>query len=178
MKYKLIVDGKNGHEEGIFDTEAEAIAHFEDLQAKEHWGKNAHEIFHPEVQAVEAKEAVVDPDTGEVISQAVEAVEAVPAWTENVPDAYAWSIVPFSPTPSPISRKQLKLALLDINVTEETIDAAINQLPSPAKEEAMIQWKDSSDFKFDHPLVAPLASVLGFNDEQIRAVWLNGASKE
>lgn len=217
--WKLIVNGKNGREESDFATQAEAQAHFEAVRLTGHWGAEEQVIEHPEIPAVIvehpevpavtvehpevpevlAQDAVLDEE-GNVVTPAIEAVaaipawteviseaipawtevisEAVPAWTETIPCQYTYEIVEFNQIPAPISRKQLKLALLDIGVTEEMIDASINTLPSPAKEQAMIQWKDSSDFKFDHPLVAPLAAALGFNDEQIRSVWVNGASKE
>lgn len=169
--WKLIVNGKNGREESDFATQAEAQAHFEAVRLTGHWGAKEQVIEHAEMPAIPE----VVNEQGIVIAPAI---DAVPAWTETIPCQYTYEIVEFIQIPAPISRKQLKLALLDIGVTEEMIDASINTLPSPAKEQAMIQWKDSSDFKFDHPLVAPLAAALGFNDEQIRNVWINGASKE
>jgi hypothetical protein len=131
------------------------------------------------------------PAWTEVVSEAVPAViiehpyipawtevvsEEVPAWTEVIPVEYTWEIVEFKPAIAPVSPRQIRLALLSIGVTEEMIDGAIAQMPSPDKEAAMIAWKYSGYYERSIPIIESMGVALGLTSEQLDALWLGAAT--
>lgn len=66
-----------------------------------------------------------------------------------------------------ITMRQCRLYLLSIGKLGD-IEAALNSLPSPAKEVAIIEWEYSSAVKRDNPLTGAIGAALGWNTpEQI-----------
>ena len=179
--FKLIVDGKNGHEEGLFSTEEAAQAHFDSNRVKGYWGSEAQTIEHgeiPGVQAVEATEAVLDVAGNIIIpaTEAIESVDAIPAWTEHIPAQFTWEIVPFNTPLENISPRQIRLALLSIGITSAMVEAAIANLPSPQKDQATIAWNYSNYFSRTEPAVAMIGTLAGLNSEQLDNLWILGAT--
>ncbi|MCV9909910.1 hypothetical protein OIV19_20125 [Brucella sp. HL-2] len=70
-----------------------------------------------------------------------------------------------------LTARQLRLGLNSLGKLA-AVDTAINQLPEPAKSEAKIEWEFASTFRRDHPLILQIATILGLNDEQVDAVWM------
>ncbi|KAB2712769.1 hypothetical protein F9K88_07360 [Brucella intermedia] len=84
------------------------------------------------------------------------------------------------PEPAPIdaphvlpnlTARQLRLGLRSLGKLA-AVDTAINQLPEPAKSEARIEWDYASEFRRDHPLILQLIPILGLDNEQVDALWM------
>lgn len=78
------------------------------------------------------------------------------------------------PPLEPISPRQLRLKLLDLGVTDAAIKDAINSLPSPDNEIALISYEYSVEFDRYSELVAGVAALLGLTDEQMDTIWREG----
>ncbi len=70
-----------------------------------------------------------------------------------------------------LTARQLRLGLNSLGKLA-VVEAAINQLPDPAKSEAKIEWEFASTFRRDHPLIIQISPILNLSNEQIDAVWL------
>jgi hypothetical protein len=83
----------------------------------------------------------------------------------------AWNI--------PVTPRQFKLALLDIDVYPETVEEAIATIEdAKLRTAAQIEWREASVFRRDHPLLAQIAPLLGATDEMLDAIFLNAQGKE
>jgi hypothetical protein len=78
--------------------------------------------------------------------------------------------------PESITPRQAKQALFLNGITAAMVVAAINQLPSPNKELALIEWEDSTAFLRANPLVNQIGAVFGKTSAEIDAMWVLGAS--
>ena len=78
--------------------------------------------------------------------------------------------------PKAITPRQARSALFISGITNEMVVSAINTLPSPTKELALITWEFSVEFHRDNPLVATMATMLGWTSDQIDQLWI-GASQ-
>jgi hypothetical protein len=94
--------------------------------------------------------------------------------------------LPFEPLPDaaqqpplmpPLTRRQLRLALLRLGMTGAQVEAQIATMPgTPAEREAaLIEWQDSATYRRDHPLVIALGAALGMTDAQIDDAWQKAA---
>jgi hypothetical protein len=82
----------------------------------------------------------------------------------------AWSI--------PVTPRQFKLALLDIDVYPETVEAAIATVEDPRlRTTAQIEWREAIQFRRDHPILRQLAPLLGATDDMLDAIFLNAQGK-
>lgn len=73
----------------------------------------------------------------------------------------------------PLTRRQLRLALLSIGVTAEDVEVHIADIPDPIERAAaMIEWEDATHYKRDHPLVADVAVSMALPAEQVDALWV------
>lgn len=77
------------------------------------------------------------------------------------------------PAPPPdLTARQLRLGLLEIGIKPSDVTAAIEQLPSPDKERAEIEWEYANTFQRDHPLITVLANHFGLSKEAVDKAWL------
>jgi hypothetical protein len=79
-------------------------------------------------------------------------------------------------TPESITPRQAKQALFLNGITAAMVEAAVNQLPSPNKELAMIEWEYSTAFLRSNPLVNQIGAVFGKTPAEIDAIWILGDS--
>jgi hypothetical protein len=86
---------------------------------------------------------------------------------------------PEPPAPStdpkdwPLTRRQLRLGLLGLGLTETAVLAAINETEdAAARAVALIEWQDADDYNFDHPLVQQLIARVGLPLETVKTAWL------
>lgn len=76
------------------------------------------------------------------------------------------------PAPPPdLTARQLRLGLLEIGIKPADVTAAIEQLPSPDKERAEIEWEYANTFQREHPLIAVLAAHFGLSKEAVDEAW-------
>jgi len=78
--------------------------------------------------------------------------------------------------PESITPRQAKQALFLNGITSPMVEAAINQLPSPNKELAMIEWEYSTAFLRSNPLVNQIGAVFGKTSAEIDQIWVLGDS--
>jgi len=88
---------------------------------------------------------------------------------------------PEPPEPEPhvptLTRRQLRLGLLQAGITTAQVEAAIEAIPDPmAREVARIEWADATTYERDHPLVDQIGAALDLAPEQIDAMWLAAAA--
>ena len=93
-------------------------------------------------------------------------------------DGGGWTVEPLPPPPFPeLTRRQLLLGLLSIDITESMVDAQID-LIADLEERAYsrIEWKAASTFNRHHPLVDGLAIAFALPSEQVDTLWRWAAS--
>ena len=84
----------------------------------------------------------------------------------------AINAVEVDPLPLPdVTPRQIRQALFMAGVTEQMIDAALATLPEPQKTMATIEWKNSTAFHRNRPLVSAVGSMLGWTSEQLDELW-------
>jgi hypothetical protein len=115
-------------------------------------------------------------------------------WLELAPaeDIAAIGLIPYTPeTPPPppppeevepavaqaekypLTRKQLRIGLLQAGISEANVLAAIDAMPDPMEKAlAKIEWEDAHEYQFDHPLVQTLTAGFGIDDATLRTVWM------
>jgi hypothetical protein len=98
----------------------------------------------------------VPDDTPDDVYQKALAVHALPPPPEVFPD---------------VTARQIRRALLKHGLDETMIVTALNTLPSPTKEEALIEWEYSNEFIRTHYLVPMVGQMLGWNSTQLDDLW-------
>lgn len=78
--------------------------------------------------------------------------------------------LPALPVPDQVTMRQARLALLAAGKLA-AVDAAIAALPSPAKEQAQIEWEYSSDVLRHAGFVDQLGAGLGLTSDQLDALF-------
>lgn len=79
---------------------------------------------------------------------------------------------------APLSRAELRFALLSAGVTGSMIEKAIDAIPEQmARETARIAWEDSSRYDRDHPLISQIGAGFGMTPDKIDALWLQTQSQ-
>lgn len=77
--------------------------------------------------------------------------------------------------PQSISMRQARLALLKAGLLSR-VEAAINAMPSPHKEAALIEWEFATEVKRDAALASDLARSLGLTNEQVDDLFTEGSA--
>lgn len=104
--------------------------------------------------------------------------EAGPGWTVDAEGTFS----PPAPAivapevPEVVTMRQARLAMLDAGILE-AVNSAIEDLPSPQKEVALIEWDHSAEVRRDNPLVTMLGVALDMTDEQIDALFISGVTR-
>lgn len=93
-------------------------------------------------------------------------------------EAYEYA-PPDPPAPStdprdwPLQRRQLRLGLLGLGITDAAVMAAINKIEDATERaSALIDWQDADEYNFEHPLVTRLMASVGLNAETAASAWL------
>lgn len=88
-------------------------------------------------------------------------------------DGEAWTVTLIPPTPlSPLSPRQMLIALYSIGITEAMVLAELETIADPQERAiALIEWHKAGMIERDHPLVADLAVTFALPPEQIDALW-------
>lgn len=75
-----------------------------------------------------------------------------------------------------VTPRQIRQALILSGITLDQIDQAIDSLEEPTRSLARVEWEYSIAFQRHRPLVSQVAAMLGWNDDQLNALWDLAAS--
>ena len=115
-----------------------------------------------------------------IFDQSGDLINTIIADLEFVEAAYPgrFELVPEAPAPpaevpfQDLTRRQLLLALLSIEITEEMVDAQIDLIADPDERAySRIEWKAASTFRRHHPLVDMMALSFSLPVEQVDDLW-------
>lgn len=91
-------------------------------------------------------------------------------------DAEARGVVMLPPVvPDSVTPYQFRVALLRAGVSLAQVDAMIDALPQPQRDEARVAWEYGLEVRRDHPLVAQFAAALSMDDAAIDAAFVAAA---
>jgi hypothetical protein len=103
---------------------------------------------------------------GEIIDMTV---EEIAEWEASNPIALPAD----DAKPPALTRRQLRLGLLSIGLTNDDIETHIASIEEPSERAAaLIEWQDASSYERDHPVLVDVATALGLPPEQVDALWL------
>lgn len=71
-----------------------------------------------------------------------------------------------------VTPRQVRQALVLSGVNLNDLEAALETLPEPTRTLAKIEWEYSNMFERRRPLVAAVAQMLGWNEQQLDQLWL------
>lgn len=106
------------------------------------------------------------------------------------PGVWLWSVVmesgvtvaPYEPPPAPavvfpeLTQRQFWLAALELGVTEEAVDAMIEQMPEAERAVAKIEKRHATGYQIDHPLVAAFSAAFGIARPNLEAAWMQAST--
>jgi len=78
--------------------------------------------------------------------------------------------------PETISARQIRLWLIDNNISLSSVEAAINGIVDEnLREKTLVEWEYAPYIERSHPLLEALASSLGLTNEQIDQGFIDGS---
>ena len=88
-------------------------------------------------------------------------------------DAETRSVVTLPPVvPESVTPYQFRVALLRAGVSLAQVDAMIDALPQPQRDEARVAWEYGLEVRRDHPLIAQFAAALEMDDIAVDAAFV------
>jgi len=91
-------------------------------------------------------------------------------------DAETRSVAPLPPVvPESVTPYQFRVSLLRSGVSLAQVDAMIDALPQPQRDEARVAWEYGLEVRRDHPLIAQFAVALGMDEAAIDAAFIEAA---
>jgi hypothetical protein len=89
----------------------------------------------------------------------------------------AWFVPPAAPAvPSTVSARQIRLWLVRNGISLDSVSAAIANIADPLTRESVgIEWEYAPYIERAHPMLLPLAEVLGLTSEQLDAAFVEAA---
>jgi len=103
-------------------------------------------------------------------------LQSWPDWTPRVRDPNTWEVLEdstddlplLSAIPKNVSARQIRLWLVQHNISLSQIDGAIDSIEDAIiRETVKIEWEYAPYVERSHPWLIPLAQSLGLNEEQI-----------
>jgi hypothetical protein len=86
----------------------------------------------------------------------------------------AWTLPP-EPVPASVSPYQFRVWLIRAGVSLAQVDAMIDALPQPARDEARVAWEYGLEVRRDHPLIGQFGAALGMSADAIDAAFREAA---
>ena len=78
-----------------------------------------------------------------------------------------------------VTSRQFQLALLDMDVTPDMVEAALNTIEDEKLRVAgLIEWRKAQTIRRDHPLISQIAPLLGATDEILDQIFLKALEIE
>lgn len=72
----------------------------------------------------------------------------------------------------PVTKRQLRLGLLNIGITETDVDAMISRVSDKLERQiADIEWRTAERYERMHPFIVKLGADLAYTPEQIDCLW-------
>lgn len=94
-------------------------------------------------------------------------------YTPDVPETVAPE-PSTDPSDYTLTRRQLRLGLLGLGITDDDVVAQIEAIPdATARATALIEWQDAQNYDFEHPLVVSLIAAVGLDNISASAAWLS-----
>lgn len=108
----------------------------------------------------------------------------------NNPKKNKWAILPEKPgedyswhngvwtqsqqtVPESISARQIRLWLINNDIQLSQVDNAINSIQDPiTRETVKVEWEYAPYVERNHPMLVPLAQVLGLSEQQIDTAFI------
>lgn len=94
-------------------------------------------------------------------------------WTAQLA---TYGIAPSSLVPKIVTPRQIRLSLIQSNISLQTVVDAIAALPSPYKEMAEVEWEYSTTIERHNPLVEMLAESQNISSKQVDALFILAAT--
>lgn len=95
-------------------------------------------------------------------------------------EAHEWSgtawVLPPEPVPASVSPYQFRVWLIRAGVSLAQVDAMIDALPQPARDEARVAWEYGLEVRRDHPLIGQFGASLGMDAAAIDTAFREAAS--
>lgn len=85
---------------------------------------------------------------------------------------------PTSPATYPLTARQLRLGLIRNGVPLSTVQAAIDALPPPNRDEAQVYWEFSTDVYWQHPMTGFLMQLMGISEQDATTMWMEAKDYE
>lgn len=74
--------------------------------------------------------------------------------------------------PSSCTPRQFRLALINSNISIQTIESMLNSIQDPIEREiALVEWEYSLEIKRDHPLISSFASQLDITQYELDEIF-------
>lgn len=77
-----------------------------------------------------------------------------------------------APGDFPLTARQLRLGLVRNNIPLATVQAAIDAMPSPQRDEAQIYWEFSTEIHWEHPMTGALMQLIGLDPADAEVMWM------
>lgn len=78
----------------------------------------------------------------------------------------------------PLTARQLRLGLIRHGISLSVVQAAIDGLPSPNRDEAQVYWEFSTEIHWGHPMTGYLVQLIGLGLEDAATMWLTAKDYE
>ena len=86
-----------------------------------------------------------------------------------------WVVIPTS-VPETISARQIRLWLIDNNISLASVETVINSIEdAQLRERTLVEWEYAPYIERNHPLLEALALNLGLTNEQIDQGFIDGS---
>ena len=71
-----------------------------------------------------------------------------------------------------LTARQLRLGLVRNGIPLSTVQAAIDAMPSPQRDEAQIYWEFSTEIHWEHPMTGALMQLIGLDPADAEVMWM------
>ena len=85
---------------------------------------------------------------------------------------YVWAVTYEKPSLKPLTRRQLRLALIMNGFALANIEALINQIEDDMQRQIIqIEWQDATVFERNNSSLFAMAALMGLSSAQIDEIW-------
>ncbi len=118
--------------------------------------------------------ATIEPEfegIQEILSGLTDKQQILNALSQFNPD-YVWAVTYESPSPTILTRRQFRLALVTNGFALADIEAFINQIEdSTQRQITLIEWQDGTAFERYSPSLLKMAELMNLSSPQVDELW-------